>query len=93
MKTDSSHFLESPHTQVGWWAVGLSGLFTILFLLTLNELLIFSGFLTMVFGLMGGGLTLFSLAWKHERSWLLWLMLLPGLFAITLALASILIPH
>jgi Na+/melibiose symporter-like transporter len=23
MKTTSSHFLESPHTKLGWWSIGL----------------------------------------------------------------------
>ncbi len=93
MKTVSSHFLETPHTQVGWWAVGLSLLFVVLFMLVSNDLLIFSGFLTITFGVIGGVITLFALIWKHEHSWLLWLMLLPGLFAIIFALGEILFPH
>jgi hypothetical protein len=93
MKTVPSHFLESPHTRVGWWAMGLSILFVVLFLLVSNDLLIFSGFLTITFGIIGGGATLFALIWKHEHSWLLWLMLLPGLFAIAFALGEILSPH
>ncbi len=93
MKTVPSHFLESPHTQIGWWAVGLSILFVVLFMLVSNDLLIFSGFLTIAFGVIAGIATLFALIWKHEHSWLLWLMLLPGLFAITFALGEILSPH
>lgn len=93
MKTISSHFLEAPHTRVGRWAVGLSILFVVLFLLVSNDLLIFSGFLTIAFGVIGGGATLLALLWKHEHSWLLWLMLLPGLFAVTFALGEILSPH
>jgi hypothetical protein len=34
-----------------------------------------------------------ALIWKGKRSWLMWLMLLPGLFAIIFALGEILIPH
>lgn len=93
MKTNSSHFLESPHTQIGWWAVGLSLLFVTLFILVSNEVLNFSGFLTITFGIIAGGATLLALLWKHEHSWLLWLMLLPGLFAIAFALGEILAPH
>ena len=93
MKTGSSHFLESPHTRVGWWAVGLSMFFVVLFLLVSNELLNFSGILTITFGVIAGGATLFALFWKHEHSWVLWLMLLPGLFAIAFALGEILFLH
>ncbi len=93
MKTIPSHFLESPHTRSGWWAVVLSIWFVVLFLLVTNELLIFSGFLTITFGVIAGAATLFALIWKHEHSWLLWLMLLPGLFAIIFALGEILSPH
>lgn len=92
-RTTSSHFRELPHTKLGWWAVGLSVLFAALFLLVSNDLLRFSGFLTMTMGVAAGLLTLVVVIWKRERSWLVWLMLLPGLFAILFALGEILVPH
>jgi hypothetical protein len=85
-KTTSSHFHELPHTKLGWWAVGLSFLFAALFLLVSNDLLRFSGFLTMTIGVA-------AVIWKREHSWLVWLMLLPGLFAVLFALGEILVPH
>ena len=93
MKTTSNRFLGMPQTKLGWWGVGLSALFTVLFVLAVNELLRFPGFLIMTIGVVGGVLTLISVIWKRERSWLIWLLLLPGLFAILFALGEILYPH
>jgi len=93
MKTNSSYFFGIPHTQIGWWAVGISLLFTILFLLVTNDLLAFSGFLTISFGVIAGLLDLLAVIWKRERSWMLWLMLVPGLFAILFTLGEVLFPH
>ena len=93
MKTTSSSFLDSPHTKLGWWSVGLSVLFVALFVAITTATLHFSGFLTITIGVAAGFLTLGALIWKGERSWLLWLMLLPGLFAILFALGEILVPH
>ncbi|RPJ24001.1 MAG: hypothetical protein EHM33_19260 [Chloroflexi bacterium] len=93
MKTTSSHFFEKPHTKLGWGSAGLMILFVGLFISVTTGFLHFSGFLTMTVGVVAGILTLTALIWKGERSWLMWLMLLPGLFAIIFALAEILIPH
>lgn len=93
MKTSSNPFFLTPKTRLGWWAVGLSALFTVLFLLIVNNLLRFSGFLSMTIGVAAGVLALTSIIWRGERSWLVWLMLLPGLFAILFALGEILYPH
>jgi hypothetical protein len=93
MGPQTSHFLEKPATRLGWWAVGLGLLFTMLFLLIVNEVIHFPGMLTMILGITGGILTLIALIWKHERSWLLWLVLLPGLFAILFSIGEILYPH
>ena len=93
MKLTSSHFRETPHTLLGRWAVGLGVVFTALFLLVVNDLIRFSGFLTITLGVVAGILTLVALIWKKEYSWLIWLMLMPGLFAILFALGEILVPH
>ena len=93
MKTTSNCFLGMPQTKLGWWSVGLSALFAVLFFLVINDLLRFSGFLTITIGVAVGLLTLISIIWKRERSWLIWLLLLPGLFAILFALGEILYPH
>ena len=93
MKTASHPFFRMPQTGLGWWATGFSALFTVLFALIINDLLRFSGFLTMTLGVVAGILALVSIIWKRERSWLVWLLLLPGLFAILFALGEILYPH
>ena len=93
MKKSPSSFFESPHTVLGWLSVGLTVLFTALFVSVTNDFLKFSGLLTITFGVIAGVLSLITLIWKHERSWLVWLMLLPGMFAILFALGEILVPH
>lgn len=93
MGTRSSHFFEKPGTALGWWAVGLGSLFIVLFLLVTNDVIHFSGILTVTLGVVAGVLTLSALIARQERSWLVWLMLIPGLFAILFALGEILVPH
>ena len=93
MNTKSSHFFGVPHTKVGWSAVGLGVIFILLFYSVANDLIHFSGLLTMVLGVIAGILTLSALIWKAERSWLVWLMLLPGLFAILFVLGEFFSPH
>lgn len=93
MNTASNHFFGTPRTNLGWWSVGLGALFTVLFISVANGFMHFSGFLTMTLGVVAGILTLGALIWKGERSWLVWLMLLPGLFAILFALGEIFFPH
>lgn len=93
MGAKSSRFLEWPSTSLGRWSVGLGAVFAILFLLVSNDVIHFSGFLTITFGVISGILTLIALIWKKERSWLIWLILIPGVFAILFALGEILVPH
>jgi hypothetical protein len=47
----------------------------------------------MALGVIAGILDLLAILWKRERSWLIWVMLLPGLFAILFAAGEILYPH
>jgi hypothetical protein len=93
MKTAPGKFLQMPNTQMGWSAVGLALVFVAMFLLTTNDLIHFSGIFTLAIGVLAGVLTLLALTWRRERSWLLWLMLLPGLFAILFSLGEVLFPH
>lgn len=93
MDTVSNRFLGMPRTKLGWWSAELSLLFTVLLVAVLNELIHFPGMLLMIMGIAGGVMTVIALIWKHERSWLLWLMLLPGLFAIVFTIGDILYPH
>jgi hypothetical protein len=93
MNTASNHFFGTPRTKLGWWSVGLGALFTVLFISVANGFVHFSGLLTMILGVVAGILTLGALIFKGERSWLVWLVLLPGIFAILFALGEILFPH
>lgn len=86
-------FLKMPQASLGWWAVGLSTLFVVLFVFVSAGFLHFSGFITMTIGVVAGIFTLVVIIWRHERSWLIWLMLLPGLFAIVFAMGEVLVPH
>jgi hypothetical protein len=65
----------------------------VLFISITSGFLQFSGLLTMVLGVGAGILTLVAIIWKRERSWLLWLLLLPGLFAIFFGSAEVLFSH
>jgi hypothetical protein len=93
MDTNHGNFMRMPQTRLGWWAVGLSALFTVLFISSLTGLLVFSGMLTIILGIASGILGLIAIIKNHERSWLIWLMLLPGLFAIGLSIAEMLFPY
>ena len=86
-------FLGMPQTRLGQWAVGLSALFVVLFVLKLAGFLPFPAMLIMGLGIVAGILTLVVIIWKRERSWLVWLVLLPGLFAIIFSVGEILFPH
>jgi hypothetical protein len=92
MKTISANFLGMPRTGLGWWAVGLSAAFVAMFVLATNNIVHLSGLLIMLCGLVAGILELEAVIANRERSWLVWLMLLPGLFALLFALGEMLMP-
>lgn len=93
MDTTHGKLTGMPQTRLGWWAIGWSALFTVLFISSLTGFLVFSGMLTIILGIASAILALIAIIWKHERSWLIWLMLLPGLFAIGLSIAEMLFPY
>jgi hypothetical protein len=106
MKTTSSHFIEKPHTKLGWWAVWLGAAFAVLFLInsfvfmppTFNPswgptILPFYGIFMILCGLASGVVGLIAIIRRHERSWLVWLPLVPGLFVLFLVLGEFLFPH
>lgn len=93
MGTSSRHFLERPSTKLGLWSVWLSILFVVTFVSTVTGFFHFPGRFVMTLGVVGGIITLISLILKGERSWLVWLMLLPGLFAIAFSLGEVISPH
>ena len=85
-------FLSLPHTRLGWWAVGLAGAFVALFIVNAAVLLpapgvvplreAFVGIALLSCGIGGGLAALVALSRGHDRSWLVWLALLPALFVI-----------
>jgi hypothetical protein len=106
MKAMSSHFTEKPHTKLGRWAVGLGILFVVLFLINSfvfmptssdapwrQVVLPFYGIFMLLCGLSAGVVGLIAVIRRHERSWLVWLTLLPGLLVLFLVLGEFLVPH
>ena len=51
------------------------------------------GILTMLCGVGAGICALIAVIWKKERSWMVLVPLLPGLFAILFILGEFLVPH
>ncbi|HEY3310457.1 MAG TPA: hypothetical protein VGK00_02345 [Anaerolineales bacterium] len=86
-------FLKLPQTRLGWWAAWLSIIFVKTFLPTTSSSVHLPGMLIMAFGISGGILIVLALAWRKERSRLLWLLLLPGLFAIWFTAGELFYPH
>ena len=91
MKTISSHFFEKPHTKLGWWAVGLAAASIVL--LFAWSILPGGAWLSFICGLAGGIIALIAIIRQQERSWLVWLTLLPMLNVVIFILAEFLIPH
>ncbi len=99
-------FLARPSTRLGWWSVALTATFAVLFLINAfvfmparvvvpwgQVLLPFYGIAMLVCGLAAGLTGLIAVTRRHERSWLVWLTLLPGLFVAFLLLGEFLVPH
>jgi hypothetical protein len=81
-----------PSTRLGWYSVGLAAAFVVLFIINAALFLPAPGAVpwreAMVgIGLLGcsigsGAIALIALTRRRERSWLVWLALLPGLFVL-----------
>ena len=86
-------FTGMPLTRLGRWAAGMGVLFVVMFLLKTNIPIPVPAMFVMAIGIIAGILIPVAIIWKRERSWLLWLMLIPGLFAILFTLGELLYPH
>jgi len=86
--------------------VGLGILFVVLFLVNSfvfmptssdapwrQVILPFYGIFMLLCGLAAGIIGLVAVIRRHERSWLVWLTLLPGLLVLFLVLGEFLVPH
>ena len=95
-----------PSTRLGWWSVGLAAAFEILMIInstifmrlpedvTWRETVLpFYGVAMMSCGLVAGIVALVALTRRHERSWLVWLPMLAGLFVIVFLFGEFLAPH
>jgi hypothetical protein len=102
----SPSFLQRPKTRLGWWAVGLAAAFVVMSVINSavlmrlpgnppwqHAVLPFYGILMMACGLASGVVALIALIRKHERSWLVWLAILPGVSMLFLLLGEFLVPH
>lgn len=81
-----------PGTRLGWYSVGLAAGFVVLFIVNAAVLLpapgmlpwreAFVGIALLLCGMGGGVATLVALTRGHDRSWLVWLAVLPALFVL-----------
>jgi hypothetical protein len=101
-----STFLQRPGTRPGWWALSLAFAFEIMNLINsavfmrLPENVLWRqtvlpvyGIFMMLCGVSAGVVGLIAIVRNHERSWLVWLAILVGFFALLFILAEFLIPH
>ncbi len=91
MRTISSHFFELPHTKFGRWAVGLAAASFVLLLAW--SILPGGAILSFLCGLAGGIIALIAVIRQNERSWLVFLSILPMLNVFIFILGEFLIPH
>jgi peptidoglycan/LPS O-acetylase OafA/YrhL len=98
--------LGRPGTRLGWWSVWLAAAFVVMFLINSfvfmptssdapwrQTFLPFYGIAMLLCGLAAGIVGLIAVVRQHERSWLVWLTLLPGLMVLFLVLGEFLVPH
>ncbi len=100
-------FWSRPSTKLGRWAVTLMAVFVVLFLINgavfmsglvqvqapwQQVVLPFYGIGMLLCGLAAGIVGMIAVARKGERSWLVWLTMLPGLFVLFLVLGEFLGP-
>ena len=84
-------FLAKPSTTLGWWAVWLAAGFLVLFLGNVfvfmptsenaawwRAMLPFYGIAMILVGIGSGVVALIAIIGKRERSWLVWLPLIPA---------------
>jgi len=95
----ASHFIEKPHTKLGWWGLWLGVAFIVMFIVNIavfslvtdetawrQTILPFYGPFMLLCGLAGGVVGLIAMIRQRERSSLVWLAILVGLFVFIIIL-------
>lgn len=106
MKSTHNPFMEKPHTNLGRWATWLAVAFVVLFLVNSfvfmpsssdaawrHVILPFYGIFMLLCGLASGIVGLVAVTRQHERSWMVLLTLLPGLWVLFMLIGEFLFPH
>jgi len=91
MKSKSSRFLGIPHTKLGRWSVGLAASSFVLLLAW--SILPGGAILSFLCGISAGIIALIAIIRDHERSWLVFLSILPMLNVFIFILGEFLVPH
>ena len=97
-----------PGTRLGWWAAGCEAVFAILWMINLfvfypiamlgglpelqQTFFPIFGIFMMSCGVAGGVLGIIALI-RRERSWAVWVSLLPCAFALFFLLGELIFPH
>ena len=106
MGTGSSHFGEMPHSRLSRWSLWLAAAFIVMFLINSfvfmpsssdapwrHVILPFYGIAMLLCGLASMVLALIAVIREHERSWLVFLPLLPGVWVLFMLVGEFLFPH
>ena len=104
MKAITETFLKRPSTRLGWGAVGIAVACVVLIIITATMVMNTQvneagpqsaapnmGIPIVFFGLAAGIVGLIAVIRQHERSWLVWLALLPGIVSIVLLIRDLLV--
>lgn len=104
--SNSSSFRQHPATKPGWWAVYLAVVFWVMSIINnvvfmrlpeqvswRQTLLPIYGIFMLLCGLAAGVVGLIALLKKQERSWMVWLAILPGAWVLFMLLGEFLFPH
>ena len=75
----------------GWWAIGLAGASIVLIFAW--SILPGGAILGFLCGIAGGVLALIAIIRQHERSWIVFLSLLPLFWVLVFILGEFLVPH
>jgi hypothetical protein len=99
-------FFARPSTKLGWWSAWLLAAFVVMSVINTTvfmpsivvipwrqTILPFYGIGMLACGLAAGIVGLIAIIRRHERSWLVWLPLVGGLWVVLFLLGEFLVPH